>query len=128
MLDTLTKGFRAARNRLAGKAEITDQVVDEALRDIRVALLEADVALDVVKRFVARLKDKATGELVAVRATGKQGQKLRVTPQDHFIKLCHDELEALMGPVDTSLRFGERGRPAGVMMVGLQGSGKTTTA
>ncbi len=128
MLDTLTKGFRAARNRLAGKAEITEAVVEEALRDIRVALLEADVSLDVVRRFVARVKDKAVGEVVTVKVEGKKGQKLKATPQDHFIKVCHDELEALMGPVDTSLRYAEvRTRPTGIMMVGLQGSGKTTT-
>jgi signal recognition particle subunit SRP54 len=128
MLDTLTKGFRAARNRLSGKAEISEQVVDEALRDIRVALLEADVSLDVVKRFVARVKEKSVGELVTLKSTGAKGQRLKVTPQDHFIKICHDELEALMGPVDTSLRDGAKGRPTGIMMVGLQGSGKTTTA
>ena len=53
---------------------------------------------------------------------------MRVTPQDHFVKICHDELEALMGPVDTSLRSTTEGSPTGIMMVGLQGSGKTTTA
>ncbi len=128
MLDTLTKGFKAARNRLAGKAEITEAVVEDALRDIRVALLEADVSLDVVKRFVAKVKDKAIGEIVQVKVTDQKGHKLKVTPQDHFIKVCHDELEALMGPVDTRLSFsGSNTRPTGVMMVGLQGSGKTTT-
>jgi len=129
MLDTLTKGFRAARNRLAGKAEITPEIVDEALRDIRVALLEADVSLEVVRRFVARVKEKATGEIVEVKAVGKQGQKLTATPQDHFIKICHDELESLMGPVDVSLKLSDtKSRPTGIMMIGLQGSGKTTTA
>ncbi|HEY3446766.1 MAG TPA: signal recognition particle protein [Myxococcales bacterium] len=128
MLDTLTKGFKAARNRLAGKAEITEAVVEEALRDIRVALLEADVSLDVVRRFVARVKDKAVGEIVQVKAKDEKGQKLKVTPQDHFIKVCHDELEALMGPVDTKLAYSAvNTRPTGIMMVGLQGSGKTTT-
>jgi len=128
MFDTLTKGFRAARNRLAGKAEITEAVIEEAVRDIRVALLEADVSLDVVKRFVARVKDKAIGEVITVKVADKKGQKLHVTPQDHFIKVCHDELEALMGPVDTSLKYSDtRTRPTGIMMVGLQGSGKTTT-
>ncbi|MGI5865780.1 MAG: signal recognition particle protein [Myxococcales bacterium] len=128
MLDTLTKGFRAARNRLAGKTEITPEVVDEALRDIRVALLEADVSLDVVRRFVARVREKAVGEIVETKATDAKGRKLRATAQDHFIKICHDELEGLMGPVDTSLAFSDtKTRPTGVMMVGLQGSGKTTT-
>jgi signal recognition particle subunit SRP54 len=127
MLDTLTKGFRSAKNRLTGKAEITEQVVEEALRDIRVALLEADVSLDVVKRFVAKVKDKAVGEVVQVKAATAKGA-LKVTPQDHFIKICHDELEALMGPVETGLKYADtKTRPTGIMMVGLQGSGKTTT-
>jgi len=126
VLETVAKGFKAARNKLKGRAEITAEVVDDALRDIRVSLLEADVAFDVVKRFVARVREKAVGEVVDVKAKTARGQ-LKVTPQDHFIKICHDELEGLMGPVDTSLRQAERG-PTGIMMVGLQGSGKTTTA
>ncbi|ACL66780.1 signal recognition particle protein [Anaeromyxobacter dehalogenans 2CP-1] len=127
MLETVSKGFKAARNKLKGRTEITPEVVDDALRDIRVSLLEADVSFDVVKRFVARVREKAIGEVVETKVKTEKGQ-LRVTPQDHFVKICHDELEALMGPVDTSLRQGERGRPTGIMMVGLQGSGKTTTA
>jgi len=127
VLETVSKGFKAARNKLQGRAEITTEVVDDALRDIRVSLLEADVSFEVVKRFVARVREKAVGEVVDTKVRTERGA-LRVTPQDHFIKICHDELEALMGPVDTSLRLGERGRPTGVMMIGLQGSGKTTTA
>ena len=126
MLETVSKGFKAARNKLKGRTEITAEVVDDALRDIRVSLLEADVAFDVVKRFVARVREKAVGEVVETSVKTAKG-KVKVTPQDHFIKICHDELEGLMGPVDTSLRFAERG-PTGIMMVGLQGSGKTTTA
>ncbi len=126
MLETVARGFKAARNRLRGTGQITPEVVEDAVGDIRVALLEADVALDVVRRFVARVREKAVGEVVRTRAATAKGT-VRVTPQDHFVKICHDELEALMGPVDTSLRTAER-RPTGVMMVGLQGSGKTTTA
>src|SRR6266498_5064350 len=128
MLETVSKGFKAARNRLKGRTEITPEVVDDALRDIRVSLLEADVSFEVVKRFVARVREKAIGEVVETKIKTEKGL-LRVTPQDHFVKICHDELEALMGPVDTSLRdAGGHGRPTGIMMVGLQGSGKTTTA
>jgi signal recognition particle subunit SRP54 len=127
VLETVARGFKAARNRLKGRAEITAEVVDEALRDIRVSLLEADVSFDVVKRFVSRVREKAIGEVVETRVKTGKGT-LTVGPQEHFVKICHDELEALMGPVDTSLRFAERGRPTGVMVVGLQGSGKTTTA
>src|ERR1044072_638015 len=127
MLETVTKGFRAAKNRLAGKTEITAEMVDESLRDIRVSLLEADVAFDVVKTFVARVREKAIGEVVQTSVTDKAGKKQKASPADYFVKICHDELEALMGPVDTSLKLKSKGQLAGIMMVGLQGSGKTTT-
>jgi signal recognition particle subunit SRP54 len=128
MLETVTKGFKAARNRLMGKAELTPEIVDESLRDIRVALLEADVAFDVVKKFVARVREKAVGETVQTTVTDKGGKKVKVAPGDHFVKICHDELEALMGPVDTSIPLKPKGQGvSGIMMVGLQGSGKTTT-
>ncbi len=127
MLETVTKGFKAARNRLRGQVELTAANIDEALRDVRVALLEADVDLAVARRFVARVQEKALGEVVALSAQGQRGKKIVTQPGDHFIKICHDELEALMGPVDTKLVYNKQ-RPTGVMVVGLQGSGKTTTA
>src|SRR5215472_4735659 len=127
MLETVTKGFRAAKNRLAGKVEITPELIDESLRDIRVSLLEADVAFDVVKKFVAQVREKAAGEVVKTTITDKKGRTIKVSPADHFIKICHDELESLMGPVDTSLSFAPKGQVSGLMIVGLQGSGKTTT-
>jgi len=111
VLETVAKGFKAARNKLKGRTEITPEVVDDALRDIRVSLLEADVAFDVVKRFVARVREKAVGEVVDTKVKTSKGT-LRVTPQDHFVKICHDELEALMGPVDTSLAMAQR-QPTG---------------
>jgi len=128
MFETVTKGFRSAKNRLQGKSEITEALVEESLRDIRISLLEADVAFNVVKKFVARVREKAVGEVVPLSLTSKQGKKLKVTPADHFVKICHDELEALMGPVDTRLSLKPKGQISGIMMVGLQGSGKTTTA
>src|SRR5919202_1748567 len=128
MLDAVAKGFKAAKHKLTGKAELTEANIDDALRDIRVALLEADVELNVAKRFLARVKEKSLGEVVTTAATDKKGRRLQVSPGDHFIKICHDELENLMGPVDTSLALEKKdGRPAGIMLVGLQGSGKTTT-
>ena len=127
MLETVTKGFRAAKNRLAGKTEISQELVDESLRDIRVSLLEADVAFEVVKKFVARVREKTIGEVVKTTITDKSGKRIKVSPGDHFVKICHDELEALMGPVDTSLKLKPKGQLSGIMMVGLQGSGKTTT-
>ena len=79
MLETVSKGFRAAKNRLAGKAEISPELVDESLRDIRVSLLEADVTFDVVKKFVARVREKAIGATVQTTITGKDGKKVKVS-------------------------------------------------
>jgi signal recognition particle subunit SRP54 len=125
MFETISKGFRAARERLTGRAELTEDVIDAALKDVRMSLLEADVEFRVVKKFLQAVKDKALGEQVQLVA--KQGdKKLRVRPEDHFVRICHDELVELMGPVDTALATANKG-VTGIMMVGLQGSGKTTT-
>jgi signal recognition particle subunit SRP54 len=126
MLETLSRGFRTARNRLRGFQELTERNIDDAVREIRLSLLEADVEYNVAKRFLERVKEKALGEIVQVKAKAKDAA-LKVAPGDHFVKICQDELEALMGPVDTTLQRNERGF-AVIMMVGLQGSGKTTTA
>ncbi len=126
MLETLTKGFRNARQKLAGESKITEDNIHEAIRDIRVSLLEADVEFTVVNQFIAAVTDKAIGEVVKVKVK-KKGKTLRASPADHFIQICQSELEALMGPVDTSLEMASKG-PTAIMMVGLQGSGKTTTA
>ncbi|MDD5305845.1 MAG: signal recognition particle receptor subunit alpha [Deltaproteobacteria bacterium] len=126
MFETLTKGFRKARNRFQGLAEIDEKLVDEALRDIRLSLLEADVDLALTKEFLAKVREKAVGEVVRTAVQGK-GKKIRVSPVDHFVKICQDELTAMMGPVDTGLAMAPKGTPTGVMMVGLNGVGKTTT-
>jgi signal recognition particle subunit SRP54 len=125
MFETLTKGFRTAKQRFQGLVELDETTVDEALKDVRTALLEADVGFDVVQDFCARVKEKAVGVIVKVKASSKEKTR-RVTPEDHFVKLCHDELVDLMGPVDTSIKFAKKG-PTGIMLVGLQGSGKTTS-
>jgi len=125
MLETVSKGFRNARNYLAGQAELTESNTDEALREVRLSLLEADVELGVVKSFLARVKEQTVGHTVAVEGTDKKGKKVKLGPAEHFIKSCYEELVALMGPVDSSLRLS---KPVGtIMMVGLQGTGKTTT-
>jgi signal recognition particle subunit SRP54 len=125
MFDTISKGFRAARQRLTGKAELTEDVVDEALKEVRMSLLEADVEFRVVKQFLSAVREKALGaEVQLVAKTGDK--KMRVRPEDHFVQICNEELTALMGPVDTSIADAKRG-VTGIMMVGLQGSGKTTT-
>ena len=129
MFDSVRKGFKNAVNLFEGKREITEENIDEALNAIRMALFEADVNFKVVKSFLERVKDKALGEIVHVSAKTSAGERLRITPGDAFIKICHDELEALMGPVETDLTFvQERLGPTVIMLVGLQGAGKTTTS
>jgi signal recognition particle subunit SRP54 len=125
MFETLTKGFRTAKQRFQGLAELDEATVDEALKDVRTSLLEADVGFDVVQDFCQRVREKATGVIVKIRASSKEKVR-RVSPEDHFVKLCHDELIELMGPIETGLKYAKKG-PTGIMLVGLQGSGKTTT-
>src|ERR1700744_6811067 len=96
MFDALSKGFKAARNRLAGLTELNEQNVESALREVRLSLLEADVELGVVKAFLARVKDKALGEVVRIKAKGKDGEKMNVSAGDQFTKICHDELVEFM--------------------------------
>ena len=124
MLETISKGFRSVKNRFQGKRELSAENIDEALREMRVSLLEADVDFKVVRSFIAAVKEKAVGEVVQLKV-GKGDKTLQVQPGDHFIKICQDELEALMGPVDTSLNL-DKGVST-IMMIGLQGAGKTTT-
>ncbi len=126
MLETLAKGFRAARQRLTGVAELTDDVIDEALRDVRLSLLEGDVEFRVVKRFLERVKEAARGKEVELRAKSADYGTKTITPEQAFIAICQDELVKMMGPVDTELSYARSGT-TGIMMVGLQGSGKTTS-
>ncbi len=129
MFDVVAKGFRDVRMRFEGKREITEENIEEALKDIRMSMLEADVNFRIAKEFIARVKEKALGEVVRVKTKGKSKDgRMEVSPGDHFIRICHDELENLMGPVDTTLVFANpRVGPTKIMMVGLQGAGKTTT-
>ncbi len=126
MLETLTQGFKAARERLAGVRELSDETVDEALRDVRMSLLEADVDLQVVRGFLAKVKERALGERVQTRVRSQDGRTLKVTPGQHFVAVCEQELVGLMGPVDTDLARAHG--VLSVMLVGLQGVGKTTVA
>ena len=126
MLEVLSNGFNKARDRLRGKIELTADNIEDALKDIRMSLLEADVQYSVVKTFIARVQENALGSVVDTRV--KHGdRKLKVAPGDHFINICHQELINLMGPVETGVRFGSRPVSA-IMLLGLQGCGKTTTA
>ncbi|MEM9937613.1 MAG: signal recognition particle protein [Pseudomonadota bacterium] len=117
MFDALTDRLGGVFDGLLGRGALTEKEVTAALREIRVALLEADVALPVVKDFIASIKDKAVGEDV-IRS---------VKPGQQVVKIVHDGLVDLLGgeDVETGLRIDSP--PAVVMMAGLQGSGKTTT-
>jgi signal recognition particle subunit SRP54 len=125
MFDTLTRGFRQARNRLAGLTELTEGNIEPALREVRLSLLEADVEIGVVKAFLQRVKAAAVGKTLESRVK-HQGQTTSVGASDLFIKICHDELKQMMSHEGEPLTWAPRG-PTGIMMVGLQGSGKTTT-
>lgn len=128
MFNRLTEGFRKARQRLTGVADLTEADIDQALRDVRLSLLEADVELGVVKRFLARVKEQTLGQRVQLRAEHK-GRKVEVTPEQLFVKACQDALEAMMAAPDgETLIEAPKGSPTVVMMVGLQGQGKTTTS
>ena len=124
MFDVLSKGFKAAQLSLQGKTRLTEENLAPALKEVRASLLQADVELGVVKRFLERVSDRSLGDIVAVR--DPTGRKVKISPQDWFIKACHDELVELMGPEGGVLNL--EGDPAVLMLVGLQGSGKTTTA
>ena len=126
MFDALSNGFREARNRLAGLTSLDEKNIQIALKEVRRSLLEADVELGVVKGFLARVEEAALGETVRTKVK-TAGQTHRVSASDQFIKICHDELVRVMkGDDRPPLAFAGSG-PTGIMMVGLQGSGKTTS-
>lgn len=126
MLEILSRGFRDAKQYLQGMRTLNEENLAEALKIVRVSLLEADVEFNVTRSFLDNVKEQALGEIVQVKIKHKD-KKLKVSPGDHFIRLCHDELAKLMGPADTSLNL-KMTPVSSIMMVGLQGSGKTTTA
>src|ERR1700742_212817 len=116
MFDAIAKGFKQAKNRLAGLTELTEQNVETALREVRLSLLEADVELGVIKAFLARVKEKALGEVVRVKAKGQDGQTVKVSASDVFIKICHDELVAFMSPGEgPAIELAAKGQPTGIM-------------
>ncbi len=130
MFDALAKGFRNAKNRLAGLTELDEKNIDAALREVRLSLLEADVELGVVKAFLARVKEKALGEVVRLKTKTQAGETMKVSAADQFVKICHDELIEFMTPGEgegDALKWADKGKITSIMMVGLQGSGKTTT-
>jgi signal recognition particle subunit SRP54 len=117
MLDNLTNRLAAVVKSLRGQARLTDANIQETLREVRVALIEADVALPVIKDFIARVREKAIGEEVVGS----------LTPGQALIGVVNRELAELMGSQNAALNLATV-PPAVILMAGLQGSGKTTTS
>ncbi|MGI6542169.1 MAG: signal recognition particle protein [Limnochordia bacterium] len=117
MFGNLTERLQATFNALRGRGKLTEKDVDAALREVRLALLEADVNFKVVKDFIAKVRARTVGQEVL--------QSL--TPAQNVIKIVNEELTALMGGDHARLTLSAK-IPATIMLVGLQGSGKTTTA
>jgi signal recognition particle subunit SRP54 len=117
MFESLSEKLQSVFDRLGRKGRLSEEDVELALREVRVALLEADVSLKVVRQFVAAVKEKAVGQDVLHS----------LTPAQTVIKLVHDQLVELLGTSPPRLTVASK-PPTVVMLVGLQGSGKTTTA
>lgn len=116
MFDQLSERLQGTFRTLQGKSTITDDNIEDAIREVRRALLEADVSLRVIKGFISKIKDRAIGEDVIKN----------VDPGQQFIKIVNDELVILLGGENKGLVL--EGSPALIMMFGLQGSGKTTSS
>src|SRR3954451_8458940 len=116
MFTALTDKLSGVFRGLSGRGRISEENVRDAMRDVRTALLEADVNFKVVKDFTDRVLEKAQGQEVIKS----------LKPGEVMVKIVYDELVNLMGPVDTQIYFVQPG-PTVIMMCGLQGSGKTTT-
>ncbi|MDD6879297.1 MAG: signal recognition particle protein [bacterium] len=115
MFENLGDRLQNAISKIKGYGKITEDNISESMREIRLALLEADVNYSVVKEFISTVKEKALGEDV----------KKSIKPGDMFVKIVNDELTELLGGEEKTLNL--NGKPAILMLVGLQGSGKTTT-
>ena len=116
MFENLSEKFQGVLKKLRGHGRISEGNVEGALNEVRLALLEADVNYKVVKDFVAAVKEKALGAEVLAS----------LSPDQHFIKIVHEEMTRMMGAQAQELNLARR-PPVPVMLVGLQGSGKTTT-
>ena len=117
MFDTLSDKLQHALGDLRGKGRLDDEAISKAMREIRLALLEADVNFEVVKGFVAQVRERATGQDVLKGLDAGQ----------QVVKIVHEELTALMGSGDSRLAFAGK-PPTVILLAGLQGSGKTTTS
>ncbi|EQC45984.1 signal recognition particle protein [Bacteriovorax sp. Seq25_V] len=115
MFDTLSDKFSEAFKNISGKGKISEDNIEETLKLVKTALLEADVNFKVVKNFIANVKEKAIGEKVI---SG-------VNPGEQFVKIVHDELSAVMGDKNSELNI-DKPAPFPILIVGLNGQGKTT--
>src|SRR5947209_17413301 len=117
MFESIQRGLSEALKKLRGRGRLTESNVRDGLREVRRALLEADVNFTVANDFIKRVTERSVGQEV-----------LRtLDPSEQIVKIVYDELVGLMGPVDHSFHFA-KDRPTTIMLCGLQGQGKTTTA
>ena len=117
MFDSLSQRLTAALRSIGGKAYLSEENIRSTLREVRLALLDADVALEVVRSFTEQVRRKAIGQSVATT----------LNPGEAFVKVVHDELVTLMGERNDALNLAAS-PPVPILMAGLQGAGKTTTA
>jgi signal recognition particle subunit SRP54 len=117
MFESITGSFEKIFSKMSGRGRLTEQNINEGLREVRVALLEADTNYKVVKDFIQKVTEKAVGEEVLKS----------VKPGQQIVKIVQTEMEHLMGPVDSTIKYVDGGITV-IMLAGLQGSGKTTTA
>ena len=115
--ENLTEKLSRIFKKLRGQARLTESNMDEMLKEIRIALLEADVNYKVVKEFINNVKEKAIGQDVLTK----------LNPSQMITKIVHDELEELLGGGENEIQY-QNNRPTVILLVGLQGSGKTTSA
>ena len=115
LFEKLSGALQKVFKDLRGHGKLTEANIQDAMREVRMALLEADVNFTVVKEFVAKVREKCLGQEVLQS----------ISPGQQVVKFVHDELVALLGGAQKDFDFS--GRPSGVLMIGLHGSGKTTT-
>jgi signal recognition particle subunit SRP54 len=117
VFDTLSEKLQKSLGELRGRGVLDEETISRAMREVRLALLEADVNLEIVREFVAHVRERALGQDVAKS----------LTPGQQVVKIVHDELTELMGSGSSQLAFSPR-PPTTILLAGLQGSGKTTAA
>ncbi|MEG0604817.1 MAG: signal recognition particle receptor subunit alpha, partial [Acinetobacter sp.] len=117
MFDTLTERLTQSLRNVTGSGQLTEDNIKDTLREVRMALLEADVALPVTREFIAKVKEEALGQEVMTQ----------LSPGQAFVKIVYDELTKMMGEANETLDLSAK-PPVVILLAGLQGAGKTTTA